>query len=151
MTNEMEMNNLLKNDILTKRLMNQAYDYGFNVIKTNDYESSHTPAAVNPFYKTIVLNSKWHEPKQLPFQLAHEMGHLLNKDGQSSCLYFSPSKYGIEGNANRTAIKLLLPYYLDDNIMEHVSSVRIMESLDMDQYLEGMVQEEILKYYSSFD
>ncbi len=151
MKTEMEMRDLFKNDTLTKRLMNQAYDYGFKVINNDKYKSSDTPAAVNPHYKTIVLNSKWHEPRQIPFQLAHEMGHLLNKDGQSSCLYFSPSKYGIEGNANRTAIKLLLPYFLDDNIIEHVSSVKIMESLNMSQYLEGMVQEEILNYYQSFD
>jgi len=79
------------------------------------------------------------------------MGHLINKDGRSSCLYFSPSKYGIEGNANRTAIKLLLPYYLDDISIEHVSSTNIMASLDMSQYLEGMAQEEIINYYQSFD
>jgi len=151
MKSEIEMRNLFKNDALTKKLMNEAYDYGFNVINNDQYKSSHTPAAVNPYYKTIVLNSNWHDPQQIPFQLAHEMGHLLNNDGQSSCLYYSPSKFGIEGHANRTAIKLLLPYFLDDNIMEHVSSTKIMESLDMSQYLEGMVQEEILNYYQSFN
>lgn len=131
-------------------LMNQAFNDGFNVIKEDKF-TPYTPAAVNPSNKIIVLNSNWHKPNQLPFQLAHEMGHLLNNDGESSCLYFSPSKHGIEGNANRTAIKLLLPYYLEDNIFEHVSSTKFMELLNMDQYLDDMVQEEIINYYKSFD
>lgn len=137
-------------DKLTKELLSDAFGYGFKVILEDKFSSPYTPAAVNPFNKTIILNSNWHNKRQLPFQLAHEMGHLLNNDGQSSCLYFSPSKYGIEGNANRTAIELLLPFYLENKEIEHVSSVKFRESLGMDQYLEGMVQEEMIKYYQSF-
>lgn len=137
------------NSIMTS-LMNVAFDNGYSVILESRF-TPYTPSAANPFTKTIVINDNWHNPRQLPFQLAHELGHLLNKDENSACLYFSPTKSGIEGNANRTAIRLLLPYYLDNNESEHVSSVEFMESLGMSQYLEDMVQEEIINYYKSFD
>lgn len=123
-----------------------AYDKGFSVI-LDDRFTSHTPSAANPFTNTIVINENWYKPEQLSFQLAHELGHLINKDGTSACLYFSPSKSGIEGNANRTAIRLLLPLYLEEKDKEQVNITKFMNDLDMPHYLEDMVEKEILNYY----
>lgn len=132
------------NDIMAS-LMNKAMDFGYSVIVDNRF-SSRTPSAVNPYTKTIVVNGSWHDPEQLPFQLAHEMGHLINKD-DSNCLYFSPSKYGIEGRANVQAIKLLLPYYTDERPLEDFNSVDFMRAFKIPQYLESVVNEEFYKNY----
>ena len=69
MKNEIEVRNLFKNDALTKRLMNQAYDYGFVVINNDKYKSQYTPAAVNPHYKTIVLIVNGMNLNKSPFNL----------------------------------------------------------------------------------
>ncbi|WCG36369.1 ImmA/IrrE family metallo-endopeptidase [Companilactobacillus farciminis] len=131
---------------VTRKLMAIAYDKGFSVI-LDDRFTSHTPSAANPFTNTIVINENWYKPEQLSFQLAHELGHLINKDMTNVCLYFSPSKSGIEGNANRTAIRLLLPIYLDGKDKEQVNITKFMGDLDMPHYLEDMVEKEILNYY----
>lgn len=131
---------------VTRKLMAIAYDKGFSVT-LDDRFTSHTPSAANPFTNTIVINENWYKPEQLSFQLAHELGHLINKDRTNVCLYFSPSKSGIEGNANRTAIRLLLPIYLDGKDKEQVNITKFMDDLDMPHYLEDMVEKEILNYY----
>lgn len=132
------------NDIMAS-LMNTAMDRGYGVIVENKF-SKQTPSAVNPQTKIIVVNGNWHDQDQLPFQLAHEIGHLINKD-DSNCLYFSPSKHGIEGRANRQAIKLLLPYYTDERPLEDFNSVDFMKAFKIPQYLENVVNEEFYLNY----
>ncbi|WP_125764494.1 ImmA/IrrE family metallo-endopeptidase [Companilactobacillus hulinensis] len=134
------------NDVTTY-LMNLAYDNKTTVI-IEDKFSEYTPAAVNTNTKIIVLNSKWYRPNQIPFQLAHELGHILNNDGAKACLYFSPSKFGIEGHANKTAIHLLVPLFFGDTEYMHANTVRFMDAFGIPPYMESVVTSEIKDYYN---
>lgn len=73
-------------------------------------------------------------------------GHLINKE-DSTCLYFSPSKYGIEGRANVQAIRLLLPFYTKERPIEEFSSVNFMNAFKIPQYLESVVNKQ---FYLNF-
>ncbi|APX73381.1 ImmA/IrrE family metallo-endopeptidase [Companilactobacillus allii] len=131
---------------MTSALMNLAFDNNIAVIMEDKF-SPYTPAAVDTKTKVIVINSNWHIQNQIPFQLAHEIGHVLNDDGSKACLYFSPSKFGIEGHANKTAIQLLIPLYFSNIEYIHANTVRFMEAFNIPLYLEDTVIDEIQSYY----
>ncbi|WP_125705915.1 ImmA/IrrE family metallo-endopeptidase [Companilactobacillus mishanensis] len=127
---------------ITSSLMNYAFDHGFTVIFENKL-SSHTPSLVDTDHHTIIVNSNWHKQNQIPFHLAHELGHLLNNDHANSCLYFTPLKNGIEGRANKKAIDLLIPYYIEDKLPEQINNTDFMKSFDIPAYLSDIVNEEL--------
>ncbi|APX73143.1 ImmA/IrrE family metallo-endopeptidase [Companilactobacillus allii] len=132
---------------ITSSLMNLAFDNHISVIMEDKF-SPYTPAAVDTKTKIIVINNNWHIQNQIPFQLAHEIGHVLNGDGFKACLYFSPAKNGIEGHANKTAIHLLVPLYFENIEYTYANAVRFMEAFNIPLYLENTVITEIKTYYS---
>lgn len=93
------------------RLLDLASVCGIEVT-FDDRLSAYTPCTADLETRRIMANPNWHIPRQLPFQLGHEITHILNED--SNMLYFTPSKSGIEGNANRGAISLLVPMYFEN-------------------------------------
>ncbi|MCI1283645.1 MAG: ImmA/IrrE family metallo-endopeptidase [Lacticaseibacillus songhuajiangensis] len=97
------------NDYLDQ-LLDMAAVYGIRVGILEPL-SPITPCASNSATKRIVFNPNFHDPKQLPYQLAHEITHVLN--GDSSVLYFTPTKRGIEGDANKGAVQILVRMYFD--------------------------------------
>lgn len=40
--------------------------------------SPSTPPAAKPSKKRIVMNPNWHNAREIPFQFAHEIAHILN-------------------------------------------------------------------------
>lgn len=77
--------------------------------------SEYTPPAASYKYMKIVMNRNWHKPKEIPFQLAHEISHIKNHDNCTLAFYHASysSQERIEREANNGAIKLLLPIFKD--------------------------------------
>ncbi|MFD1485331.1 ImmA/IrrE family metallo-endopeptidase [Lacticaseibacillus baoqingensis] len=98
-------------DEIFSRLLDYAAIYDIEV-GFEDRLSPNTPCTADSKTRRILINLNWHIPRQLPFQLAHEITHILN--GDSNLLYFTPSKTGIEGDANSGAICLLVPMYFEN-------------------------------------
>lgn len=48
--------------------------------------ASYTSSAADCKNRKIVINGNWHNKKELPFIIAHEISHILNKD--MGILYF---------------------------------------------------------------
>ncbi|WP_203664766.1 ImmA/IrrE family metallo-endopeptidase [Lacticaseibacillus sp. 53-4] len=61
--------------------------------------------------KSYVLNRNWPNKREIPFQAAHEIKHILN--GDDGVYYYSTdrSQQIFEGDANRGALKILVPIY----------------------------------------
>lgn len=99
-------------DVIIIKLMQYAYDHDINVILTGSL-GSHTPSASRPDSNTIVVNTNWHEKKEIPFQMAHELGHVINHD--EGILYYSSfsNKSSYERAANMTGLDILIPIYID--------------------------------------
>lgn len=107
-----------------------------------------TPPATNAKTRLIVMNSNWHNRDDLPIQFAHELGHIFNNDDSQSCLYFSPSRNGIEGRANKTGIALLMKPYLESKEKEEVSSADFITKFHLPLLFEDIVIDEMNKFYT---
>ncbi|WP_129045044.1 ImmA/IrrE family metallo-endopeptidase [Companilactobacillus metriopterae] len=130
------MNNIL-NKLITFALLNN-----IEIISTDEL-STDSPSGANVDKKIIVLNMNWHENNQIPFQLAHEIGHILCEDKGSQVLYFTPTKTKMESGANKKAIDLLLPFYMEDKEIDEISSVEFMQQFGIPEELNDLVLKEM--------
>ena len=136
--------------------MEDALDY------LTDYASKHhirimwaslspiTPPGSNFEYRSVVMNSNWHNPKEFMFQLAHEMSHVIHGDKGDVYYYHAcfTGKESVEYKANVGAVKLLIPFYCQDTDIQCVNSANFMEAFHVPHYLSSVVSEEIKKYYA---
>lgn len=126
-------------DIVTD-LCNYAMKHGIGFILTRDLKSG-TVAAANTESRTVIVNMNYKDKQQIPLQFAHEIGHIINGDHSMRALYFTPSKYGIELNANVTALNLLAPYYLEDKPDEYVDVDSFMEMFAIPEHLRDAAEQ----------
>ena len=136
--------------------MEDALDY------LTDYASKHhirimwaslspiTPPGSNFEYRSVVMNSNWHNPKELIFQLAHEISHVIHGDKGDVYYYHAcfTGKESVEYKANVGAVKLLIPFYCQDTDIQCVNSANFMEAFHVPHYLSSVVSEEIKQYYA---
>ena len=92
--------------------MEDALDY------LTDYASKHhirimwasfspiTPPGSNFEYRSVVMNSNWHNPKEFIFQLAHEISHVIH--GDKGDIYYYHACF-TEGLINCLGIKKKQP------------------------------------------
>lgn len=86
----MMKNNILDNlsvenrenyDKLMRYLMNAAmFDYHIGVEFTNKLPPLAPPISYNSGGRLIIMNARWPYPTEIPFQLAHEIAHVLHED-----------------------------------------------------------------------
>lgn len=136
--------------------MEDALDY------LTDYASKHhirimwaslspiTPPGSNFEYRSVVMNSNWHNPREFMFQLAHEISHVIHGDKGDVYYYHAcfTGKESVEYKANVGAVKLLIPFYCQDTDIQCVNSANFMEAFHVPHYLSSVVSEEIKKYYA---
>ena len=103
------------------------------------------PSVAFPDTQTIIINTNITNKNQLPLQVAHEIGHLVNGDKKQKALYFNPTDidYPVELAANRFAVKMLIPYYLTERDTENVNVNEFMAIFVIPSHLEKMVTEEL--------
>jgi len=134
-------------DNIMTELINYAMWEKHITVKLSSELSPYTPSVADSETRSILINTNWHLPQQLPLHLAHEIAHIVNGDHATHPLYFSPlqADYKMELNANRTAIKMLIPYYLADRDREHVNVNEFMNIFVVPSHLEKMCREELIK------
>lgn len=132
-------------DILIQ-VLNYVFDHGIGIyivkLKTWTRSKSDSDASA------IVLNSNWHNPKELVFQAGHEIGHLVN--GDRGVLYYAtkPARQAAEGVANRTALKIIVPIYFSGSDPEDANVRDFMDDLAIPCWLEGEAPKIIHQYFS---
>lgn len=131
-------------DELIRWLLNYAFDKGINYIITDQLDED-IPSCAIPNKSTIIINSKYGKPTELPFTIAHEIGHVLN--GEADVLYFSGfnNHSKIEMRANRRAVKLLLEYCNCHDLS--LEPAKFAETFGIPSSFEDMVKEESARYY----
>lgn len=133
------------NDIITY-LLNFAFDRGIEIVWTDKLKPT-APSCAVPKDNKIIINGQWHDANELPFQIAHEIGHMLN--GDEGVLYYSSycSHSKIEANADIKAIDLLLDYcFLNDKQTENYSD--FMYCYSVPSYLEEKVKRRYTIYFN---
>ena len=111
--------------------------------------SPNTPPTALPSNNCIVMNDNWHDKKAIPFQLAHEMAHILKNDNSNWIRYYQGTYRGenkLEYETNRIAIKLLLSYFDTDTIC--YNPIRFMQAFAIPSHLESIVNEELNSFCS---
>lgn len=112
--------------------------------------SSYTPPACRYDTRIVCMNLNWHRKRELPFQLAHELSHIINGDPGDACFYDSSftSKSSIEYKANVGAVKLLVPFYCQETHRENINICNFQHTYDIPNYLGNVVREQIREYYT---
>lgn len=88
-------------------LVNYALDHDIGVILDRLNFGPNVSASTDG--KNVLVNMNWKNSNEVPFLLAHEISHVLNKDGAANyCTATSTTK--MESVANNNAIDLLLEY-----------------------------------------
>ena len=101
-------------------LLDFAWDHNIGIVLSRDLDP-YTPSSANPQNRMILINMNWHNQKSIPFQVAHEMAHVLN--GDPGVLYFNNDetnksqnyRYKFEYIANVGAINIIIPAYIHCN------------------------------------
>ncbi|WP_273931915.1 ImmA/IrrE family metallo-endopeptidase [Lacticaseibacillus paracasei] len=130
---------------MLREVLNYGFDRGVGAELTYKLKP-YTPSVSNPETRWIAVNMNWHEPKQLPYQAAHEIMHVLHQD--PACLYFySASKNSIEGEANIGGIHILVPLYFTDIDKEDANLNQFMKAFDIPASMEDAASEAIKGFY----
>lgn len=107
---ELSIENKENYDRLIKYLMNAAmFDYKIGVEFSNRLPPFAPPLSYNHVGRLIIMNARWPYPTEIPFQLAHEIAHVLHEDQHYYNLNDGTANSG-EASANIFAIKLLQKY-----------------------------------------
>lgn len=86
-------------------LLNYAFEHGIGVVTTTDL-SPDIPSTAFAAERKILINLKWKNPAEIPFSIAHEIGHILNgDDGKFMLTSVAHSK--AEHDANIVAFQIL--------------------------------------------
>lgn len=126
-------------------VLNYAMDHQIG-FQCTDVLSPITPCGSNPKRRMILINTNFHDKIQLPYQAAHEVGHVLNQD--EGCLYmFSYSKASAEGGANKRAIDILIPMYFADINQEDANVQRFLDAFHIPSKMSDWAFDSIQKFY----
>lgn len=107
---ELSIENKENYDRLIKYLMNAAmFDYHIGVEFTNQLPPLAPPISYNNVGRLIIMNARWPYPSEIPFQLAHEIAHVVHEDQHYYSLNDRTVNRG-EADANIFAIELLKKY-----------------------------------------
>ena len=111
--------------------------------------SKYTPPACRIDTKIVCMDSNWHRPKEIPFQLAHELAHIICGAPEDICFYNSSftGKSSVEYKANVGAVKFLVPYYCAETEKENVNVYDFEKQYLIPEYLNNVVSETVKKYY----
>lgn len=136
------------NDLVTE-LLNTAFDMGISVVLSKELKTN-TPPLADIDKNKIIINLNWYRPRQIPFQICHEIAHIEHHDVNAHVLAFSSilSNPKDELLANTTAIKMLIPRFFDDVELEEINAQDFMDYFDVPSHLRKTVIDIIREYYS---
>lgn len=132
---------------ITTQLINFALDHHIGVTFA-PLKPTTTPKSDSDT-QLIIMNSNWPNKREISFQLGHEIGHLLN--GDEGVYYYATtrSKQICEGDANRTALHIIIPMYFEDIDPDQANVHQFMTDLQIPMWLEHEATEIISDYYAS--
>ena len=126
----------MEND-LVQWLMNWAFDHGISVT-FNQYLPSSLPHCASAAKRKVLMNWKYGNPDEIPFALAHEIGHVVDDDPgiryYKSAILHDKAEY----RANLFGIHLLKRYCAAHDISID-STIKFCEVFGVPQKLDYIV------------
>lgn len=110
--------------------------------------SKYTPPACRYDTRIVCMNMNWYKECEVPFQLAHELSHIINGDPGDACFYNASftGKSSVEYKANVGAVRLLIPYYCQNREKENINAYEFETIFNVPSYLNDVVISELSKY-----
>lgn len=102
-------------DNLISYLVNYGFDRGISTTLTEKLPP-HFPSSASSKYQKVLINMNWYNQWEVPFSLAHELGHLINHDQGINYYHSETVHTKTEYQANCTAIDILLKYCHENDI-----------------------------------
>lgn len=104
---------------LVQWLMNWAFDHGISVTMTSEIKKD-LPHCASAAKKAVVINMNYGNSGEIPFALAHEIGHIVDDD--SGIRYYDSATLHdkAEYRANVFGIQLIQQYCKHEDI--HISN-----------------------------
>lgn len=90
-------------------LINYGFDRGISTVLTDKLPTDF-PSSSSLKKQAVLINMNWPSKNEIPFILAHELGHLLNGDNGVNYYQSGNVHSKTEFEANKTAISLLVDY-----------------------------------------
>lgn len=109
----------------------------------------YTPPGSSYKYRSVAMNYDWHRPREIIFQYAHELSHVIHGD-KGDVVYYHASytgKESIEYKANVGAVRLLVPFFCRETDQAVVNVYDFMKAFAVPNYLLHVANKEIEKYY----
>ena len=111
---DLSLENQENYDNLMKYLMNYAmFKYHIGVEFTDRLPPIAPPISYKKPGKLIIMNARWKYPTQIPFLLAHEIGHILDENAMYYHLNDLNTNKG-EARENLFAINVLKQYCIEN-------------------------------------
>lgn len=109
--------------------------------------SPNTPPGSSYEYRRVVMNLDWHRPKEIVFQFAHELAHVIHGDSGDIVFYHASftGKESVEYKANLGAVRLLVPYYCQHRDRDSINAYEFETLFNVPSYLNDVVIGELSK------
>lgn len=133
-------------DAILHKLLQYAEAHGIKWDSTTELEPD-TPCVCLPEWREVLINMSIADIQQLPYQVAHEIEHILL--GHHQPRYFTPYvTTGQEGDANRAAIRLLVSMYFEDySNIDGVNVYQFLDAFAIPYVMEDFAWEAIDEYF----
>lgn len=135
-------------DDIISYLNNIAIDNNIRVIW--EHFDPYTPSGASYEDMCVVMNLDWHNQRELIFQYAHELSHIIRGDKSDLAFYNTSrnNKSGIEYQANVIAVRLLVPFYCNDTDIKDINVYDFIERYCIPKYLVDVAADEITKFFN---
>ena len=123
-------------------LLNYAYDHGIGVVVF--HRAPNIPSMASVPDNMIAINMCWEPKSEIPFSIAHEIGHILSGDNG----HFLPTKTAqsqAERRANHQAVKILMKW-ADSHDVEVTTPQHFSECFGVPNTLSDSINEEFGEY-----
>lgn len=132
----------MEND-LVQWLMNWAFDHGISVT-FNPYLPPSLPHCASAAKRKVLMNWKYGNPDEIPFALAHEIGHIVDDDPGTRYYKSATLHDKAEYRANLFGISLLKQYCIAHDISIN-SAIKFCEVFGIPEKLDYVVSLELSK------
>lgn len=135
-------------DDIISYLNNIAIDNNIRVIW--EHFAPYTPSGASYEDMCVVMNLDWHNQRELIFQYAHELSHIIRGDKSDLAFYNTSrnNKSGIEYQTNVIAVRLLVPFYCNDTDIKDINVYDFIEQYCIPKYLVDVATDEITKFFN---
>lgn len=121
-------------DDLITYLCNYSFEHNIGfVLDGENMKPNEVPSSIG-ILRLVIINMRWYNKNEIPFQFAHEISHILNGDMGDNKYSTAPIHTKEESLANKRGIDILVDY-CELNDIEFDSRKQFFDAFGIPEYL----------------